>query len=245
MKVSTKLKNKLKLFCFTVLFVFIITYPFFYQHTDDIERENPHTITKETVKLYTEEGMRLLSPQAEFIQLKEHYVLQYTMHCGAASAVCVLNTLIPGADFTQNNLFSAETASIITQDVVFEEGFTIEELSALIKILSGLKVSFFHAGWEENEYHYTDFLNHLKINRDNPYSKVIVNYSRESVAGTGTNRGHFSPVADYNQSKNMVLLLEVGGISQSYWIDAHDLFSAMNTIDTSCNMPRGWIIIEK
>lgn len=170
---------------------------------------------------------------------------QLQMHCCAASAVIVMNSLQPGGSYTQNGLFIPETAHIITQDQVYRGQFTLEKLAALIHTRSGLTAQYYHAGAGHSENDYSAFKIHLKENADNPNDYMVINYSLTYVSGLGGGGGgHCSPVADYNEEKDMVLMLEVMGW-WPFWISTGNIYGAMNTIDSVSNEHRGWLIVTK
>ncbi len=202
---------------------------------------------KEMISLESGEGQALFQGHdaPDYLPLKTNWVAQLRMHCYAASAVIVMNSLQPGKNYTQNNLFIPETAHIITQDEVFRGKFTLEKLADIINTRSGLKTEYYHAGLGKSEYDYSKFLEHLKENRKSPNDHMIITYSLMSVRGRGTGGGHASPVADYNEEKDMVLMLEVKGNAKPFWISSKDIYTAMNTIDPVCDRHRGWIIVRK
>ena len=74
---------------------------------------------------------------------------------------------------------------------------------------------------------------------------MIVNFSRQSLAGTGMRQGHFSIVSGYHPEKRQVLILEVNGDKESFWVADKDLFTAMMAIDPVSQIPRGWAITGK
>lgn len=207
--------------------------------------ESHHKIVKTRIELFSQEGAALLDNTLDYNPLMKNWVAQLKMHCGAASAVIVMNSLQTGFGYDQDNLFTVQTSRIITKELVFEQGFTLEELNAMIKLRSGLKCDYFHAGSAENEYPYKKFLIDLKANSNNPDSRIIILYSRASLNGTGTDLGHFSPVAAYNEQDDMVLLLEVADWKKAFWISTQDIYIAMSTIDKVCNLNRGWLVISR
>jgi hypothetical protein len=223
----------------------------------NIKTANPtHFVAKKMISLESGEGQALLQGHdaPDYFPLKKNWVAQLRMHCCAASSVIVMNSLQLGKNYTQNNLFIPETAHIITQDEVFRGKFTLEKLADIIHTRSGLKTEYYHAGLGKSEYDYSKFLEHLKKNRKSPNDHIIINYSFASIRGKGTRRGHCSPVADYNEEKDMVLMLEVKGKfkvlifevgGKPFWISSKDIYTAMNTIDPVCDRHRGWLIVRK
>jgi len=206
-----------------------------------------HFIKKEAISLESDEGQALLQGHdaPDYLPLKKNWVAQLQMHCCIASAVIVMNTLQPGKNYTQNNLYAPETEHIITQDEVFRGKFTLEKLADMIHTRGGLKTEYYHAGLGKSEAGLAQFLEHLKKNRKSPNDHMIINYSLASIRGWGTGGGHCSPVADYNEEKDMVLMLEVMGKGREFWMSSKDIYTAMNTTDPVCDKHRGWLIVMK
>jgi hypothetical protein len=198
-------------------------------------------------RLETDRGQALLrrAGGADYGPLARNWVPQLRMHCCAASAVIVMNSLQPGAGYTQNNLFVPETAHIITQDEFYRGQCTLEKLAALIRTRSGLTARSFHAGEGPGEWDYASFRQHLKANGSAPGDYMIINYSLSYLAGLGEGGGHCSPVAAYDEQEDLVLMLEVAGANNEFWIAAAGIYGAMNTIDTVSNKHRGWVTVTK
>lgn len=199
------------------------------------------------IVLDSEEGQALLDKDTavDYAVLAPNWIPQLKSHCGAASAVVVQNSMIPGAAFTQDSLFTEETAHIITQDVVYRIGFTLEELTNMIATRSGLKTTRFHAGTEEGQYGYEDWIAALKKNRESADDHLIINFATGWLRERKNTGGHFSPIADYNEAENMVLVLEINASREIFWVDAKELWDSMNKVDRISGEVRGWIVIEK
>jgi hypothetical protein len=198
------------------------------------------------VPLVSEEGQGLLTgDSADLDPLQENWVAQLRSHCGAASAVIVQNSLQDDEHHTQDGMFTPETAHIITQDVVYEIGFTLEELNEMIHVRSGLKTEWFRAGPEEGHHGHADFVEALRESQTNPDTRIICNFSVESTRGDGMRAGHFSPIADYNEEEDMALILEVSASREKIWISSEDLWHAMVATDPVCGLNRGWIVVSR
>jgi Phytochelatin synthase len=206
-----------------------------------------HDIAKHTASLSSEKGQRLLLSEASVDRepLMECWVAQLKSHCGAASAVIVNNALRPEERLTQDDLFIPETAHIITQDVVYRDGFTLEELAEMIRVRTGLQAEWFRAGIGEGQHGFEDFLAALRASRAAPGEHLIVSFSLNSLAGKGTGRGHFSPVADFSEADDMVFVLEVQGDEERFWVSPRDLYTAIETVDPVCELNRGWIVVRR
>jgi len=210
-------------------------------------RKKTQDAVSDIIPLDSKEGKELLRETGgpAYEPLAANWVPQLKSHCGAASAVVVQNAMLPGEDFTQSDLFTAETAHIITQDVVYRIGFTLEELDNMIETRSGLQTTRFHAGEEDGMFGYEDWLAALKKNQANPDNHLIINYPVQFMFDRQNKGGHFSPIAAYNEEKNLVLILEINPRRGSYWIDAREVWEAMNEVDSVSELARGWIVVEQ
>jgi len=199
-----------------------------------------------SVPLLSEKGVAFLERDeaVDFQPIRRNWVPQLPAHCGAASAVVVNNALLPESRLTQNELFTDQTAHVITQDVVYRMGFTLQELAAMIGTRTGLNVKARHAEEESAGGTYEAFVEDLQKNRDSDRDHLILNFSRAFLRGEGTGNGHFSPVADYNEDRDMVLILEVNSDREPYWIASKDIYGAMNTTDTVSKKHRGWLFVS-
>lgn len=214
------------------------------QETQPTTQPSAHDIPKMMPILASPEGQALIPDKigSDYEMILNNWVPQLRSHCGAATAVVVQNALQPDQHHTQDGLFTDETAHIITQDVVYRIGFTIAELVEMINVSSGLQTEGFHAGSGEGQHGYEEFLAVLRENRENPENALLINYSTESVRGLGTGAGHWSPVAEYNEEADMVLMCEVNSNRSTFWISSRDLYDAMDTVDKVCDLHRGWIV---
>ncbi len=198
------------------------------------------------VRLDSDEGRALLSPDSpDYRPLLKNWVPQLKSHCGACSSVVVMNSLLPGACYTQDSIFNPSTAHIIEQATVYKIGFTLEELTAMIKATSNLRAERFHAGTGEGEHGYETWLAALKASRGNPADRIICNFAVNWLRERKNTGGHFSPVADYNEKENKVLILEVSGGRPSFWVDAKEMWDSMNQVDKISGRVRGWIVVSR
>jgi len=158
--------------------------------------------------------------------------------------VVVNNALRPENRLTQDGLFTTNTAHIIAQETVYRMGFTLDELTSMIRTRTGLDVEAHHAYDEDASSNFDAFRETLKRNRIRDDDHLILNFSRQHLQGSGTGNGHFSPVADYNADEDMVLILEVNGLREPYWISSRTLYEAMRTTDPVCDRHRGWMVLS-
>ena len=74
---------------------------------------------------------------------------------------------------------------------------------------------------------------------------MIVNYLRKAI---GQERGgHISPLAAYDAETDRFLMLDVARYKYPpVWVEAEDLFAAMNTTDAdNQNRTRGYVLVRK
>ena len=100
------------------------------------------------------------------------------------------------------------------------------------------------------EHSYAEFVQHLKENQRNPDDQVIITYSLGYLALGGElesvdPEGHASPVAAYNEQSDMVLMLEVDGTKEPFWIKSADIYGAMSTLDPVSGEHRGWARVAR
>lgn len=202
--------------------------------------------TTPLIRLDSPEGRALLrSDSPDYAPLLAKWEPQLKSHCGACSSVITMNSLLPGAGFTQNSIFNPSTAHIIAQETVYRIGFTLEELTSMIRVSSGLRTERFHAGEGDGEHGLETFLATLRAGRDNPDNRVICNFAVGWLRERKNKEGHFSIVADYDGQSGQVLILEVSGVRPSFWIDARELWGAMNQVDKVSGRVRGWIVVSR
>jgi hypothetical protein len=199
-----------------------------------------------SVPLLSERGIAFLQRDdaVDFQPIRRNWVPQLPAHCGAASAVVVHNALMPEQRLTQDELFTEKTAHVITQDVVYRMGFTLQELAEMIRTRTGLEVTARHANESDPVGKYDSFVAVLQKNDDSDRDHLILNFSRAFLSGEGTGNGHFSPVADYNPDRDMVLILEVNSEREPYWISSKDIYEAMHTTDPVSKQHRGWLFVR-
>jgi len=232
-----------KTLCQTTTLLFFLT-----MSCSETESGPPHNIAKEKIPLVSPRGQKLLGEVSShsLSMLKKYWVQQKRSHCGAASAVIILNSFLGKRLFFQDSLFSKKTKHIITQDVVFDIGFTGDELRDMIRAHSDLEVEYYSAGENKNDTSYKKFLKHCGT-LSSKNNQIIVLYSRESITGEGVKRGHFSPIAAYNSKEKMILILEVNKKfederwGETFWVSTKDMYSAMSTTDPVADRHRGWL----
>ena len=201
-----------------------------------------HLTEKKTVVLSSPEGQQLWTSvnKKKYELLKKYWEPQRPSYCGVCSAVIVTNTLKDGKNLNQDNFFTPQVKAVIEPATVSKMGMTLRELQTTIASVNPQ----FNV---EKYYSHTSGLDLFKQqlkNYGDTEGFIIVNFSRKSIAGTGMTSGHFSIVADYDEKSRMVLVLEVNGEKESFWIKDRDLFTAMLAIDPVSSIPRGWLTVK-
>ena len=188
---------------------------------------------------------------ADYVPLSVNFVTQRTQtSCGVASSVVVLNALdvpapttpeyAPYHTFTQDNLLDERTEAVVPQAVVLKQGMTLDQLGRVLA-LHGVKVDVRHAG----DGSLAAFRRSAQDHLGDPNRAVIVNFLRTAI---GQQRGgHFSPLAAYDADSDRFLLLDVARYKYPpVWVQAAELFSAMNTPDSdNGDRTRGYLLIAK
>lgn len=143
---------------------------------------------------------------------------------------------VPYHYFTQEAFFSECVADVISLSTTMFQGMTLPQLHGAIKcwIRTARGV---HAGsttvvsFREEA--------HEALKRG---GQVGVNFARPGLGMLGG--GHWSPLGAYNQEEDRFLLLDVSKYKYPpVWASTDDIFSAMDTIDSTSGMTRGYIII--
>ena len=170
--------------------------------------------------------------------------------CGVASIVMVLNALgipapttpefEPYRTFTQENVFTPATETILPQATVLKMGMTLDQIGAFIATYA-VKAKIHHASDSSLE----EFRKLAKEYLNTSGHHVIVNYLRKSMGQE--KGGHISPLAAYDADTDRFLILDVARYKYPpVWVSAADLFAAMNTTDSeNQNRTRGFVLVSR
>jgi hypothetical protein len=202
-----------------------------------------HLIQKTVTSLKSAQGQVYLKNinRHGLDNLLKFWVPQRKSFCGVCSAVITANTLNNQSTFNQDNFFTPQVNDIIKAPTVTKMGLTLRELKETLSHLEPkLRTEKFYAHTSGLDL----FKSHLK-KWNHQQNMIIVNFSRKSIAGSGMYSGHFSIVAGYDQKNRQVLILEVNGDKESFWISDRDLFTAMLAIDPVSRIPRGWATVSR
>ncbi|KAJ3122050.1 hypothetical protein HK098_003146 [Nowakowskiella sp. JEL0407] len=179
-----------------------------------------------------------------YFSLSQQYLTQgEPAYCGLGTLCMVLNALEidpgrvwkgPWRWFDESMLDCCRPLEDIKKD-----GVTLSEFACLARC-NGLKAEVKRA----HEVNREKFLEDIKIACRDPNNFMVVSYDRGTLGQTGT--GHFSPIGGYNETNNMVLILDVARFKYpSYWVSVDILWESLQPHDTKTNKPRGYVMLEK
>jgi hypothetical protein len=205
------------------------------------------------IALDSDRGERLLfesEAMAAYWPLSMQFVTQRTQtYCGVATLVMVLNALgvpapatpeiEPFRTFTQDNVLNEETEKILPKEILAEQGMTLDQIGQFLGAYA-VKAEVRHAADSTLDEFRTLATQHLAA----PDRYVIVNYLRRAL---GQERGgHISPLAAYDADTDRFLLLDVSRYKYPpVWVEADDLFGAMNTTDSDNeDRTRGFVLVR-
>lgn len=77
-----------------------------------------------------------------------------------------------------------------------------------------------------------------------PVTGVIANYNM-SMLGYDELKGHFSPLAAYDEESDRFLVMDVWPDTPPAWVKTEDLFNAMSSVDSDSHLPRGLLHIHE
>ena len=202
-----------------------------------------HTIPKDVHTLSSSEGQKRLArvDQVLYTKTKKFWQPQRKNFCGVCSLTIAGNTLAQNNKIDQDNFFDNKVAEeVIAPATVSKMGMTLRELHEAAKRRTP---SFTSQKFYAHTAGLDLFRQELKNLNDN--SQYIVNFSRQSLAGEGMRSGHFSLVTAYDVESRSVLILEVQGSRESFWVSDKDLYYAMLAEDPVSKIPRGWLRLTK
>ncbi len=169
--------------------------------------------------------------------------------CGVASAVMVLNALniqppsapshAPYRIFEQDNFFTDAVLKIITPAVIGMQGMTLEELQKSMQTF-GVKAEMVY-GSDISE---KDFRKQLIKAIHSEHQYIIINFHRKYIKEVG--KGHFSPLAAYDEKTDRFLLLDVARYKYaSVWVKTDELYQAIRLNDQGkVKKNRGYLIVN-
>jgi hypothetical protein len=205
------------------------------------------------INLNSDRGARLLIESEAldaYWPLSIQFVTQKNQaYCGVASIVMVLNALgvaapttpefEPFRTFTQDNVLNERTEKIRPREILAQKGMTLDQFGEVLGTYP-VKADVRHAADSSLDEFRTLATEHLGA----PDRYVIANYLRDAI---GQERGgHFSPLAAYDADTDRFLILDVSRYKYPpIWVEADDLFAAMNTPDSDNDgRTRGFVLVS-
>jgi hypothetical protein len=205
------------------------------------------------INLNSDRGARLLiesEAMDAYWPLSIQFVTQKKQtYCGVATLVMVLNALSvpapatpefePFRTFTQDNVLNEQTEKILPEEILAKQGMTLDQFGEVLGTYP-VKADVRHAADSSLDEFRTLASQYLGA----PDGYVIANYLRDAL---GQQRGgHFSPLAAYDADTDRFLILDVSRYKYPpIWVEADDLFGAMNTPDSDNeNRTRGFVLLS-
>lgn len=204
------------------------------------------------IALHSADGAALLfeaEARDDYMPLSLHFVTQDNpAYCGPATIAMVLNALeVPRPPsertlglglFDQENIFTAAAEAAKPREAVMKEGMTLDELGSVLAA-HGLEVEVTHAG----DVDLATFRDRAVAEIGSDGAFVLVNYLRSEIGQE--KGGHISPLAAYDADSDRFLILDVSRYKYPpVWVEAAELFAAMDTIDSSNgDRSRGYVVV--
>lgn len=159
--------------------------------------------------------------------------------CGVASSVTVLNALGGRERLDQEGFFTPEASEVRGFWRVTFGGMTVDELGRLLEV-HGAAAEVHHAG--DTTVDGFRVLAAENLARKGDY--VLVNYHRAELGQEGG--GHISPLAAYDDASDRFLVMDVASYKYPpVWVEADKLFAAMNTVDPTSGLTRGFVLVTR
>jgi hypothetical protein len=185
------------------------------------------------VALDSPEGTALLDavgPGWDYHRLADHYVPQRSPRfCGPATIAILLNALhahggLPLRRFDQDTVFTARTEAVKPKDAVVRGGMGLAVFVGYLEA-HDLRVDRRFAADTSLD----AFRDAAAPLLSGPEAVVAVNYHRPTLGQEG--KGHISPLGAYHAPSDRFLVLDVSRHRYPpVWVEARDLFAAMNTV---------------
>ena len=212
---------------------------------------------EDVILFRSREGQLMLSQaiqrgEAEvFFSLAEQFLTQAEPpSCGPASLVMVMNSLKidpqrpwrgPWRWVSEDTLVSCDK-SLVQEKLSGNDGVDLNEFAFLAEC-NGCAAQTFFADISTLQCFRELLISALNSPRGNNV-RIVVAYSRSHLKQTGS--GHYSPVAAYNKSEDMVLILDVARFKYPpYWVKLSTLWQAMMAVDKITGRSRGFAVLAK
>ena len=196
------------------------------------------------IALDSPKGQKMLAESKyhkDYFNLQPNFVSQSRRaFCGVASSVMAVNTLNENTiPVNQSTIFDRDTREVMHPLKVTFGGMTLSQLKGILQT-NQLKAKPIYASDSNIDKFRTSVLDNLNDSRD----LVLVNYQRKALKQNGG--GHISPIAAYHQESDRFLILDVAAYRYpSVWVKASQLWQAIDSLDSTSERSRGFILVEK
>jgi hypothetical protein len=170
--------------------------------------------------------------------------------CSVTSSTMVLNALgikpaiqqamiYPYNVFNHENFFTPQVLALQAVRNIAGDGLTLGELADVLATF-GVSV----ARLDADHATVAEFRRRAQSALGSTDHYVIVNFLRSRIGQDGG--GHFSPLGAYDAKSDRFLVLDTARYKYPpFWVKAGDLWEAMNTVDASAKMKRGFLIVGR
>lgn len=180
-----------------------------------------------------------------------HYKGQDTeASCSAASSTIVFNAMLfPEFVFSENSLIASSGSSKWrTETLPTGHGLTLNQLNEYLsstvknlKLEKKIEVMPVHMSHPQAASLYQEALKSFKLGE----GQIIMMFDQGIFTGDGS-YGHFSPVGDYDEKNEQVLILDTDAqYFTPYWVSVDKALKGMDTMDDLVPMKRGFIWIRR
>lgn len=220
-----------------------------YKITYKDQRENPNILFLDNIEAIERLKRNI---DLDYINLSNNYVSQSNRgFCSIASSVMVFNALnmqplpsIANAHkdyFTQENILTKEIIDDCDINFIKNDGRNIDNLAPILEKFP-VNIKVYHA----NEISFEEFQEIIGeiYSKHHTKSYIIICYYRPILGQIGG--GHFSPIGAYDKITNSALIMDVSRYRYPpFWVSMEKLWDAINTLDKTNNIYRGFIVITK
>ena len=217
------------------------------------------TLPSSLIALSSPEGKSLLvnsikKQRAEcYFPLMEQLMTQSDpSYCGLTTLAMVLNTLqIDPKYFNWKGIWRwydeevlINTCCVLNRSFIKEHGITLEEF-CILGHCNGADIILKRPSYNEETFNNIEsFRKDIKEAVQSTSTFIVTSFNRKILSQTGT--GHFSPIAAYDEERDLVLVLDVARFKYTpYWVSVDTLYQAMLSLDDKTSLPRGWFLVKR
>lgn len=207
-------------------------------------------LPEDCISFYSEEGKQIFAEALATGHMNCYFKLAAQFRtqdepafCGLSTLVMILNALDvdPGVVWKGPWRWYHENMldCCIPLDIIKTEGINLEQFACIAECNS-LSTTCVRPG-PDSEDSFRQVVNEFS-ERDDAF--IVATYSRKILQQTGD--GHFSPIAGFHPKRDLVLIMDTARFKYPpHWIKVSLLLKAMNALDNSTGLSRGYIILKK